>query len=184
MSPQDTLTAAPQIPSEPGAGWKVFRGDGFTLRYPSDAVLVADTSYPARLAGIAIRGPEITLQSPGKGIGAHTGPSYQLVISSFPNAAGRSAEAWVDSVRRERNNHDMSDDSMAFVRPPVTARVAGLRVLELVPFCGDCQPEEIYFVAPRRIVVVSKLYDLSIPGEQTAQSRLYDAIVSTFRWVE
>lgn len=180
----ETLAVAPPLPSAPAPDWKVYRGEGFELRYPPEATVGPDTSFPTGLPGIGIRGPRIALRSSNPDIGTHTGPAYALVISTFANPANRPLEAWVDSVRAVRNAHPMDPDSLDFLAPPDTATIAGHRVLTLSPFCGDCQSEEAYVAGPGRVLVASKLYDLSIPGDERAQWRLYDAILSTLRWTE
>lgn len=183
----ETLTrpdsAPPPLPASPQSNWQEYHADGFTLRYPNEAVLAADSSHPMRIAGTAIRGPVVAVRSRSADIGTHTGPAYQLIVSSSPNPGGTLVDAWVDSVRAARNREIGDDpDSTMYFTPPDTARVGAERALVLQPPCGDCQAEEFYIVSPRRRVLISILYDLSIPGDHEAQKRLYDAVLSTFRW--
>jgi hypothetical protein len=170
------------LPVTPTPDWKVYRGGGFTLRYPAEASLVPSSSHPEGLPGMAIQGPDVTVRQPGPEGGERTGPAYSLLISEFPNLGGRSPAEWVDSVRRARNAGEQDADDVDFLGPPDTVAVGTGPALRLYPFCGDCEPEEVYVVGPRRTVVFSILYDISIPGDRAAQGRLYDAILSTIRW--
>jgi hypothetical protein len=177
-SPSIPATLDPfALPSVPAADWKEYKSQGFTLRYPAVARLVADTARPEDMAGISIRGPDILFDT------VHTEyrPTYRLVISAFPNPSGRSARAWVDSVRQARN---VERDSVALLGPPDTVLVGGHPGLRLRLFCGDCEAEELYAVGLRRVVVFSIVYDIGIPGRYDAQKSLYAAILSTFRWTE
>jgi hypothetical protein len=67
--------------------------------------------------------------------------------------------------------------------PPDTVVVGnGIRALLLQPFCGDCQPTDIYVVSARTVVVLSYVLGTSFPGDRDAQDRLNMAILSTFAW--
>jgi hypothetical protein len=173
----------PTLPSAPFADWVTLRGDGFTLRYPPEATLQADSTFPDALPGTAIRGPMIVVRSPDVEVGTHTGPAYQMLVVSAPNPAGTSVQRWVDSVRRARNARVGDDpDTLAQHGPPVAVSVGDERALMLLPFCGDCEVMELYLASRDRRVLVSMVYDLSIPGDRESQRQLYEAILGTFRW--
>lgn len=174
-----TQSASVTLPSAPQPGWRTFEGDGFTLRYPPDAVVERG---PAGVGDTAtIRGPRIHVPV-DPDAGPSDGPAYQLRVESFPNPASVTAEAWVDSIRTAANAHEMDPDSLGFLSPPDTVTFGSVRALRLEPFCGDCAPEELYLAAPRRRVLLSYVFDISYPGDRDAQRRLYEAIVSTFSW--
>ena len=158
-----------------------FRGEGFTLRYPPDAVIDSARSHPGGIPGLEIRGPRIHVPvDPNRG--PSDGPAYRLGIASFANPTSMTPEAWVDSVRRKANDHPMDVDSLGFLSAPDTVAFGAVRALRLQPYCGDCSPEELYLAAPHRRVLLSYVFDISIPGDQEAQRRLYAAIISTFQW--
>jgi hypothetical protein len=170
------------LPSAPQPNWITFKGEGFTLRYPPDAIIDSARSHPSDVPGLEIRGPRIHVRvDPNRR--PSDGPTYRLWIASFPNPAKVTAGAWVDSVRRKANDHSIDADSLDFLAVPDTVTFGAVRALRLEPFCGDCQPEELYLAAPHRRVLLSYMFDISIPGDQGSQRRLYAAIVSTFQWV-
>ena len=178
-------TASPDqavgLPEKAQPDWRRFEGPSFTLRYPSAATLRAATSHPGDLPGTAIVGPTIHVPAPPDQ-GPSDGPAYQLIVSAFANPLARSAEQWVDSVRRAWNDHPMDSDSLGFLYPPETLTVNGLHALRLKPFCGDCAPEEIYIAGRDQTVVLSYVFDIGFPGDREAQRRLYSAILNTFTW--
>lgn len=175
--PQSPSTAPVSIT----ANWRTFDGESFTLRYPPDATLATAESHPAGRPGTAIRGPVIHVPvSPD--VGPSDGPAYQLVVSELPNPSNRSTEQWVDSVRKEENAQEMDQDSLGFLHAPDTLTVNGSRALRLEPFCGDCEPEEIYIAGPGHTVVISYVFDVSFPGDRDVQRRLYSTILNTFAW--
>lgn len=168
------------VPGTVGSDWLTYQGDGFSIRYPREATLVRAESHPSAMPGMAIQGPRIHVEVPPN-VGPSDGPAYRLIVSSFPNPRGWSAEQWVDSLRREANSRPMDPDSLGYLAAPDTAVLATVRALRLQPFCGDCQPEELYVATPRRMIVVSYIFDISVPGDREAQRRLYRAVVSTLR---
>lgn len=176
-------SAPPTLPSGPTPRWREFRGEGFTLRYPEEATLAPVPAGPDGVAVTAIRGPTVAVRSPHEHIGTKTGPAYEMTIADNPNPGSASVDAWVDSIRHA-NNAQIREDADRFTElaAPAIIRVGHERALRLEPFCGDCQAEEIYLTNPRRRVLISIVYDFSIPGSRDAQRRLYEAILSTFRW--
>jgi len=174
-------TSSIVLPSAAESSWLTFRGDGFTLRYPPDAIIDSARSHPGDVPGLEIRGPRIHLPvDPNRG--PSDGPAYRLWVASFPNLASVTTEVWVDSVRRKANDHPMDADSLGYLAAPDTVTFGAVRALRLQPFCGDCSPEELYLAAPHRLVLLSYVFDVSIPGDRDAQQRLYAAIISTFQW--
>jgi hypothetical protein len=170
------------LPSSPQPNWLTFRGDGFTLRYPPHAIIDSSRSHPSDVPGLEIRGPRIHVPvDPNRG--PSDGPAYRLWIASFANPASMTAEAWVDSVRHVANDRPMDADSAGFLAAADTVSFGAVRALRLEPFCGDCEPEELYLAAPHRRVLLSYIFDSSIPGDRDAQRALYAAILSTFQWV-
>jgi len=160
--------------------WKRYDGDGFSLRYPSNASLHPARSHPSNFPGTAIRGSIDA--PPTENAGRLNGPSFELIVSVFPNPAGRTAEQWVDSVRRAWNR-DLQPDSLEFLGPPDTVGVNGLPALRLRPFCGDCAPEEIYLTDAKHTAVLSYVIDdASVPRDRETQRNLYEAILNTFVW--
>ena len=169
----------PAVPDTIGADWPTYQGDGFTIRHPKDASFVRAESHPRGMPGIAIEGPRIHVEVPPN-VGPSDGPAYRLIVSSFPNPRGWSAEQWVDSLRREANSH-MDADSLGYLAAPDTVVLGTVRALRSKPFCGDCEAEELYIATRRRMIVVSYIFDISVPGDREAQRRLYRAVVSTLR---
>ncbi|HEX6537330.1 MAG TPA: hypothetical protein VF041_22300 [Gemmatimonadaceae bacterium] len=175
------LAGAAALPSAPRADWVTYRGEGFTLRYPPNAILRPGRSHPSDIPGIAIQGPRIHVPVPPDQ-GPSDGPAYELQVASFPNPAGVSAEAWVDSIRGARNAHEMDPDSLDYLGPADTVTFGSVRALRLQPYCGDCESVELYLASPRRRIIASYIGDISFPGDRDAQRRLYAAILSTFQW--
>lgn len=170
----------PAVLDTVSSDWRTYHGDGFTLRFPSQATLVSAESHPSGMLGTAIQGPNIRVAvSPEAG--PSEGPAYRLIVSSFPNPRGWSAEQWVDSLRQEANRGPMDADSLSFLAAPDTVMLGHVRALRLEPFCGDCEPEELYLAMPQRMVVLSYIFDISVPGDRAAQQRLYRAIAATFQ---
>ena len=160
--------------------WKHYAGDGFSLRYPSNASLHPANSHPSNLPGMAIRGSVDV--PPTENAAPLNRPSFELVVSVFPNPAGRTAEQWVDSVRRTWNRN-LQPDSLEFLGPPDTVTVNGVVGLRLRPFCGDCAPEEIYLTDPKHTAVLSYVFDdVGLPEDRETQRKLYHAILNTFVW--
>lgn len=168
------------MPTQPTQEWLTYRGEGFTLRYPPDAVLAPGRSHPNDYPGTMISGPRIHVPvDPERG--PSDGPAWMLHVASFANPGTRSTEAWVDSIR-DANAEMIDDDSLVAIPPPDTVSFGTVRALHLQPFCGDCEPHELYLASPRRRVILSYIGDASIPGDREAQRRVYAAIVSTFQW--
>jgi hypothetical protein len=172
---------ASTLPDSVSSDWRVYEGDDFTIRYPPGATLLAARSHPNDIPGTAIRGPIIHVPVPAD-VGPSDGPAYQLIVSNFPNTSHKTTEQWVDSLRREANNHEMDADSLGFLASPDTVAINRFDALRLEPFCGDCAPEELYIAGRNRTVVLSYVFDISFPGNREAQSRVYQAIMSTFSW--
>jgi hypothetical protein len=168
------------LPAAHRDDWRTFQGDGFSLRYPPDATVGPGHSHPSDIAGQRITGPRIHIPvDPNKG--PSDGPAYRLDIASFPNPSHTTDEQWVDSVRSASNSHPDADSS-DFVAPPDTVTFGNVRALVLEPYCGDCEAKELYLASSERRVMLSYVFDISVPGDREAQRRLYQAIVSTFRW--
>jgi hypothetical protein len=170
----------PAVPDSVTPDWLTYQGDGFTIRYPKEATLARAESQPSGMPGMAIEGPRIHVPvSPD--VGPSDGPAYRLILSSFPNPHGWTAEQWVDSLRREANGRPMDSDSLGYLAPPDTASFGAVRALRLQPYCGDCEPYELYVATARRMIVVNYIFDISVPGDRQAQARFYRAAVSTLR---
>jgi hypothetical protein len=176
-------TKHPALPDSVGSDWLTYRGDGFTIRYPKAATLVRAESHPRGIPGMAIRGPRIHVPVPPDA-GPSDGPAYELIVSSFPNPHGWSAEQWVDSVRREVNSHVTDPDNVGAVGAPDTLVLGTVRALSLRPFCGDCEPAELYVATPRRMIVVSWIIEIGMPDELEAQRRFYRTVAATLRPTE
>ena len=172
--------AAKVVPDAVGPDWRTYRGDGFELRYPQQATLVRTESHPNSMPATAIEGPTIHVPVPPD-VGPSDGPAYRFLVSSFPNPHQWSAEQWTDSLRREANRGPMDPDSLSYLGAPDTVVLGTVRALRLRPFCGDCEPEELYVATPRRMVVLSYIFDISVPGDREAQRRLYRVIAGTLR---
>jgi hypothetical protein len=170
----------PAMPDSVAADWPTLHDDGFTIRYPKAATVVLGQSHPSGMAGMAIQGPRIHVPVPPD-VGPSDGPAYRLIISSAPNPHGWSAEQWVDSLRKEANDRRADDDSPSHLAAPDTMTFGTVRALHLRPYCGDCDPHELYVATPKRMIVVSYVFDIGVPGDRDAQARLYRAIVSTLR---
>ena len=169
------------LPAAADSTWREWRGPGFVLRYPPAAriELHADTAV--------IRGPTVRATHPNAEIGTRVGPSYELVVTWWSNPRGLTTAAWVDSVRAEANAQMPADDpdSLGYLGPPDTLVLEdGARALRLQPFCGDCAVSDVYVARPQRVVLMESTWDISIPGDQRTQDRLYDAIRRTFRWAK
>ena len=169
-----SIPAATASPSGPPPDWRRFQGDGFTLRIPPGTTERPGTSHPNDQPGIWLEGPPVAGSSR---------PSWRLTVVTYPNAAGRSLAAWVDSVREVSNTASADDpDSLAWLASADTLTLGGrVRALRLQPFCGDCEAYEVYVAVPGRIVMFGIVYDIGIPGDRDEQRRLYDTILSTFR---
>jgi hypothetical protein len=160
--------------------WKSYNGDGFSLRYPAHASLFPAKSHPSNYSGIAIRGSNIDAENLNGGSSDER--AFSLIVSAFPNPAGRTTEQWVDSVRQFWNR-ELQPDSLEFLEPPDTVVVNGLKGLRLRPFCGDCAPEEIYVTDSKHAVVLSYVFDDTRSSlDLERQRKLYQAILSTFAW--
>ncbi|HKP75838.1 MAG TPA: hypothetical protein VJT67_09875 [Longimicrobiaceae bacterium] len=115
--------------------------------------------------------------------GGEPRPGYVVWVSQFHNPARISLDAWVDSVYRAR--YDESEDSTAFDQPspPDSIRVGGQRALRLQPFCGDCEPYEVYLARGDQVVVLSWIYDPAyLGGSRDEQKRINERILRSFRW--
>ena len=174
------VAAAPAVlplPSTPQADWRTFRGTGFSFRTPTPVTTRAGAAHPNQQAGTILEG-----LSRGDSTG-RVGPSWRLVVVTYPNTGNRVLAAWVDSVRQARNAASAEDpDSLAWLVPPDTLTLGGgTLALRLQPFCGDCEAYEVYTTAPGQIIMFGILYDISILGDHEQQRRLYDAILSTYQ---
>ena len=167
------------LPEAADSTWQEFQGAGFAFRYPPGAHL------QRRGDTLVVSGPHVRAANPNPDVGVVTGPSYMFRLAWAPNRGERSTSAWVDSLRADANAGLAEDpDSLGFLAPPDTVWLAdNTLALSLEPFCGDCSVTEVYVASPSTRVVMYYGWDISVPGHQRAQYRLYDAMRRTFRWV-
>jgi len=178
---QRAASAAATVPPAAAPDWLTYDAGNFTILYPPNAKLVQARSHPGEIQGMGILGPQIHVPvSPD--VGPSAGPAYQLIMSTFPNPGRLSTQVWVDRIRRQANSGPMDSDSLTFLQPADTVFVGGLQFLRLEPFCGDCEPEELYLAHGDRIAVASYVFDTSFPGDRDQQRKTYLAMLNTFRW--
>ena len=168
----------------PRRGLLIYRGDGFTLAYPTIARVARSHSRFTDLNGTAFVGPEITTRVAleNHGTSEYTTTSFDLFVSVQPNPGRLSLQQWADSLVA-KHNRDLEQDDDDRLPPPDTMTVAGQPALVLRPSCGDCDNAQIYLARGPRVVVFDYDYgdNSSLPE---MQHLIYAQMLASFRWID
>ena len=168
----DSQRATPAHTAAGGA--VVYHGAGFSLDLPPGSTVARGDSTDT------LRGPGVTEpeRSPDIG-GPGPHPTFDLMISVYPNLARRSLSAWGDSVHRE-----YSEGAEDFSRPgPIEPDTLGSEpALAMATFCGDCEAREIYVARDDRIVRFYYAKGIHLARARDPQEGAYRHVLRTFRW--
>jgi hypothetical protein len=159
---------------DPGAPWsaeRAFRGEGFTLGYPSAArPQVLDRDGDERSA-VQIAG------LPGC-----TSVCF-LTVRTYDDPSRAGVAAWVRDLMHDDSVAAGEEDEPAYPEPPTLLDLGGVRALRLDRECEDCTAAEWYLARGDRVVGIELVMDGRIP--RADQERIEDKLellLRGFRW--
>lgn len=176
-------------------GTQVYRGKGFSLRYPANAQVEHLTTEPPALDAVRIVGPEVFIK-PGAEDWSYRGWAYEVTVALYDNPEGLDAESWARNriltswqQAKERGEPIMgppvSEDGRIREQDVGSTIVAGYPAFWANFMGGDSDRRIFYLSNGHRIATLSfDDYPLANQPLALVQQDIHTLIMSTFRFEE
>lgn len=164
------------------AGNSVVEGFGFLVPVPRGTTLERQQPTGAPVY-YAILGPKRPTpeRTPDQGPSGPE-PTFEVNVSIVTRNLAGTLDRWVDSLRRAQNKD--ADPVLGQIDTAETDNVGRRRALRLRPFCGDCDPAEIYVASNRRVISFSFATGIHLAGTSTDQRTATRRVLDSIRWLQ
>lgn len=184
---------APTPEALPSEGTQVYRGKGFSFRYPANAQVEHLTTEPPALDAVRIVGPEVFIK-PGAEDWSYRGWAYEVTVALYDNPEGLDAESWARNriltswqQAKERGEPIMgppvSEDGKIREQDVGSTIVAGYPAF-WANFMGGDSYRRVFYLSNGHWIATLSFDDYPLANQPLAlvQQDIHALIMSTFRF--